>query len=200
MDKKLTLADHKVEPNSTIRLLVCLLEVPAGLDHVIFMLSWGFPITGEDFLDATVFLLEGANFVECIDNKNRTSEYGEINHTGDIIHHDSKTGCHKINLSIKSLSQKIDKLVFTLSSWNSPNISKFQTPSLRFFDQKKPTHQLCSDEMKEAADSQAIIMCCLTKRDGDWKVISLKEKSNGNAKNYTPLQEKIKSLIRRDHL
>ena len=200
MDKKLTLADHKVDPNSTIRLLVCSLEAPTELDNVSFMLSWGFPETSQDYLDVTVFLFEGANCIECIDSKNRTSKFGKIIHTGNIIHINSRTRCHRINLSIKSLSQKIDKLVFTLSSCNSLDISRFQNLSLRFFDQKNPTHQLCSDEMKEAVDSQAIIMCCLTKIYSGWKVISLKEKSNGNAKDYTPLQEKIKSLIRRDHL
>lgn len=192
----MTLADHSVQPNSTIRLLVRLYEVPDELDHVIFQLSWGFPSAGRDYLDATVFLYRGVKFVEVVDYQHCTSRFGSITHSGDILNLSRGIGHHKINVSIKSLQHDIDTLVFTLSSWRSPNISKFKNPSLRFFDENFPEQQLCSDEMEHAASSQAIIMCCLSKsKDSCWKVYSLKTLSSGNAKNYKPLQQKIASLI-----
>ena len=192
----MTLADHNVQPNSTIRLLVRLYEVPDELDHVIFQLSWGFPSTGKDYLDATVFLYRGTNFIEVVDYQHRTSGFGSIIHSGDKLDELRGIGRHKINVSIKSLQHDIDTLVFTLSSWESPNISKFKNPSLQFYDKNFPKQQLCSDEMGHAASSQAIIMCCLSKsKDNRWKVYSLKTLSSGNAKNYDPMQQKIASLI-----
>ncbi len=191
------LADYNVQPNSTIHLLVRLYEVSDELNDVIFDLSWGFPKTGVDFLDATVFLYMGdsVNPVDIVDYNNHVSKFGPaVTHSGDVIKKDEKTGYHQINVSIKSL-QQVDKLVFTLSSYDAPNISQFQKPSLRFFDKKFPQYKLCSDEMKNAANSQAIIMCCLSKRNGRWEVHSLKTNSCGNAKDYAPLKKTIASLI-----
>jgi stress response protein SCP2 len=194
--KNMTLADHSVQPHSTIRLLVRLYEVPDELDHVIFQLSWGYPSTGIDYLDATVFLYRGVKFADVVDWQHRKSRFGSITHSGDVPDSGGYSCHHKINVSIKSLQNDIDTLVFTLSSWRSPNISKFKNPSLRFFDENFPEQQLCSDEMEHAASSQAIIMCCLSKsKDSHWKVYSLKTLSSGNAKNYKPLQQKIASLI-----
>ena len=193
--RKMTLADHNVQPNGTIRLLVRLYEVPHQLDNVTFELFWGFPAAGKDYLDATVFFYSGLNFVEMVDYDHRISRFGSVKHSGDIIYLESRRGQHTIHVSIKSLQSYVDTLVFTLSSWNAPNISQFKTPSLRFFDKKFPEKKLCSDEMGHAANSQAIIMCCLTKRENGWEVHSLKTLSSGNAKNYEPLKATIVNVI-----
>jgi stress response protein SCP2 len=191
----MTLANHNVKPNSTIRLLVRLYEVPDQLDDVIFELFWGFPVTGRDYLDATVFLYSGVNFVEMVDYDHRKNSSGSVEHSGDILYLTSEKGQHTINVSLKSLQNRIDTLVFTLSSWNAPSLSHFKNLSLQFFDKKIPEKMLCSDEMGHAADSQAIIMCCLTKRKSVWEVLSLKTLSRGNAKNYEPLKATIANLI-----
>ena len=109
--------------------------------------------------------------------------------------HSKSLGHHTINVKLKSLPATTDKLFFTLSAYGSPNISKFKHPSLRFFDAKEPNKQLCSDQMQNAAYSQAIIMCSLSKINGSWKVFSLRTPSAGNAKDYGPLQQKIAGII-----
>ena len=190
-----------MQPNSTLYLLVLLYAIPEGFDHVIFDLFWGYPYSGCDYLDASVLLYSGTKFVEVVDFRRRASKScSAVKHSGDVMDHIKRLGHHTINVSIKSIPSHINKLVFTLSAWNSPNISKYPNPSLRFFDAKFPNKQLCSDEMSHAAYSQAIIMCCLTNRGGEWGVMSLKNLSPGNAKNYDPLRKSIESLIRKGYI
>lgn len=168
------------------------------MDQVVFDLSWGFPETGEDYLDATVFIYSGEKFVDFVNyRRQHSSLVPAVVHSGDEMNKVKKTGHHKINVSIKSLPLDIDTLVFTLSSWNSPNMDQFPSTSLRFFDNKSPDTQLCSDEMELATSShsQAIIMCSLAKRKGVWQVHSLKTLSNGNAKDYGPLKVRIANKL-----
>ena len=205
----LKLKDHNVQPNSRIYLLVLLYAIPDEFDDVIFDLFWGYPDSllltsanyGRDYLDASVLLYSGSKFVDVIDFSNKSSKLcSGVEHSGDRMDDTKRLGHHTIDVSIKSLPTHIDKLVFILSAWRSPNISKFRNPSLRFFDAKFPDVQLCSDEMSEVADSQAIIMCCLTNKENVWQVFSLKHLSAGNALNYEPLKRNIVSLIAKGYI
>jgi stress response protein SCP2 len=197
------LKDYHIPPNSTIYLQVLLYAIPEDFDNVIFDLFWGYPGGKKDYLDASVFLYNDTEFVEVLDYNNRASKScPAVEHSGDVMDNIQRLGHHTIKVSIKSIPpQKINKLVFTLSAWNSPNISKYPNPSLKFFEAKFPDRQLCSDEMSRAAHSQAVIMCCLTnKGGGGWHVFSLKHPSAGNAMNYDPLKKKIANLIKEGYI
>ena len=192
------LKEDDVQPNSTIYLLVLLYAVPDGLDNVIFDLFWGYPHSGCDYLDASLLLYSGSNFVEVVDFRHTAStSCSAVMHSGDVMNDAKRLGHHTIKVSIKSIPAAINKLVFTLSAWRSPNISKYRNPSLKVFDANFPDKQLCSDEMSHAAHSQAIIMCCLTNEGNGWQVVSLKNLSAGNAKNYEPLKNSIEDLIQK---
>ena len=170
-----------------------LYEISEALDHVIFDLFWGYPASGCDFLDASVLIYSGSSFQTLVDFSHRG--FSGVTHSGDVMDDTKRLGHHTINVKLKSLPSSVDKLFFTLSAYCSPNISKFKNPSLRFFDAKEPDKQLCSDRMDHAAYSQAIIMCSLCKINHRWKVFSLRTRSAGNAKNYSPLQQTIGGII-----
>ena len=191
--KLATLQDYGVQPFSTLHLIVVLYEISETLDHVIFDLFWGYPASGCDFLDASVLIYSGSSFQTVVDY--RRGCFSGITHSGDVMDAAKRLGHHTINVKLKSLPASVDKLFFTLSAWNSANISKYKNPSLRFFDAKEPNKQLCSDRMDNAAYSQAIIMCSLCKINHRWKVFSLRTLSAGNAKNYSPLQQTISGII-----
>ncbi|KAJ7381006.1 hypothetical protein OS493_004601 [Desmophyllum pertusum] len=193
-DSKLTtLQDYNVQPFSTLHLIVLLYAIPDTFDHVIFDLFWGYPSKGCDYLDASVLIYSGKSFQGLVDYSHRV--FTGVSHSGDVMDHARRLGHHTIDVKLKSLPSSVDKLFFTLSAWHSPNISKYKKPSLRFFDAKEPSKQLCSDQMQHAAYSRAIIMCSLSKIDGAWKVFSLRTPSAGNAKNYSPLQQNINGII-----
>lgn len=191
--KLATLQDYAVQPFSTLHLIVVLYEINQSLDHAIFDLFWGYPSTGCDFLDASVLIYSGACLQGIVDFNQHG--FSGVSHSGDIMDDAKCLGHHTINVNLRSLPANVDKLFFTLSAWESPNISKYKNPSLRFFDAKEPDKQLCSDQMQHAAYSQAIIMCSLCKINGAWKVFSLRTLSAGNAMDYTLLQQKISEII-----
>lgn len=192
--KLATLQDYGVQPFSTVHLIVVLYEISdQSLDHTIFDLFWGYPSSGCDYLDASVLIYSGAYFQGLVDYSHL--DFTGVSHSGDVMDDSKCLGHHTINVKLKSLPATVDKLFFTLSAWDSPNISKYKHPSLRFFDAKEPNKQLCSDQMQNAAHSQAIIMCSLSKINGAWKVFSLRTPSAGNAEDYSPLQQKIAGII-----
>ena len=172
-----------------------LYEVPQSFNEVIFDLYWGYPTAGRDYLDASVLLYSGTSFVEVVDFRHRLARTGGVKHSGDRMKDAKCRGHHKIKVELKSIAKHVNRLFFTLSAWVSPNISKYKKPSLRFFDAREPTKQLCSDQMSHAAYSQAIIMCSLCKINESWEVLSLRELSQGNAKNYDQLKNTIGSII-----
>ena len=191
--KLATLQDYAIQPFSTLHLIVVLYEINQSLDHAIFDLFWGYPSRGCDYLDASVLIYSGSALQGIVDYSSRG--FIGVSHSGDVMDHKKCVGHHTISVQLKSLPININKLFFTLSAWNSPNISKYRNPSLRFFDAKEPNKQLCSDQMGHAAYSQAVIMCSLSKIDGVWKVFSLRTLSAGNAKDYSPLQQTIGGII-----
>ena len=175
--------------------------IPDGFDHVIFDLFWGYPHQGRDYLDASVFLYNESTFIEVVDFRHTASKScSAVKHSGDVMDDANRLGHHTIDVWIKSIPAHINKIVFTLSAWRCPNISKYPNPSLRFFDAKFPDKQLCDDEMSHAAYSQAIIMCCLKKRGSEWQVFSLKSLSAGNAMNYDPLKASIVKLVQKGYI
>ena len=191
-------------PNSTLYLIILLYAVPEGLDHVIFDLYWGYPDTQtrrKYYLDASVFLYSGLEYLAVVDFRHRSySCQNAVTHSGYAEKDDDERTYHqKITVSIKSLPAEIDNLIFTLSAYNSSNISKYRKPSVKFFDKNFPDKQLCSDEMSRAAYSQAIIMCSLSRKNGVWHAVSLKSPAPGNAKNYEPLKTNIVSLIKKGY-
>ena len=194
--KVFRLKDYNVPPNSTISLLVLLYEVPEDFNHVVFDLIWRYPRDKIDALDASVFLYSGTEFIDLVNYKRKeTALCPAVKHSGDNINEINGTGYHRITVSMKSIPSHIDRLVFTLSAWNSKLISKFPQLRLKLFDERFPREELC-DEYVENTNSQAIIVCFLTNRGGIWRVVSVKSPSNGNAMDYEPLKNSIVKLIR----
>ena len=199
----MTLKDYGVQANSTLLLMKVLQKIPDDFDHVIFDFSYGFPSYGRDYLDASALLYSGSEFDQYVDFRTRPSRYSQvyraIEHSGYAGGLDPDRGSQVMNVYLKKMPSSIDKIFFTLSSWNSRSISSFDTPSLHFYDARYPETQLCSDRMSHAIHRQAIIMCCLYRERNEWRVISLGTGSSGNTKreNYCYLKYTISSIIQR---
>eukprot|EP00058_Branchiostoma_floridae_P013932 XP_002599420.1 hypothetical protein BRAFLDRAFT_106563 [Branchiostoma floridae] len=190
-----TMGDYGVQPHSTIHLIIMLYAIPEHFNHVIFDLFWGYPSHGCDYLDASCLLFSGSSFVAVIDYDDTSYHSGVIHHSGDVMDAVRRQGHHTINVKLKEIPKHVTHLFFTLSAWDSPNISKYPNPSLRFFEASNKSKQLCRDQMSHAAYSQAIVMCSVSRKTGVWKIDSLGTLSRGNAKNYEPLKDTIRKLI-----
>ena len=195
-----TLRDHGVKSFDSLQLIALLYELTSDLDNVIFDLFWGYPESGIDCLDASALIFSEDCLSLAVDYRHPNVK-SWIHHSGDIVDNKKLLGHQTINVCIGKIPTGVTKIFFTLSAWKSLNISKFKNPSLKFYDVKRPNQQLCSDTMYHAGDSQAIIMCALC-RVGEkfWKVYSLGELSDGNAKDYGPLRTTIMNKIVRPGL
>ena len=189
-----TLSTYSVMPGSTVHLMVLLCAVPTHLNKVVFDLYWGYPQRGKDYLDASALLFSGSSFIEVADYQLR-NKIRAIRHSGDVMDNRNRLGHHIINVELKSIPAHITKVFFTLSAWNAPTISHFKNPSLKFYEQSNPGKMLCTDQTNKAGHRQAIVMCSLSKRGGQWFVDSNGALSSGNAKDYSPLIATIQRLV-----
>ncbi|XP_063446841.1 uncharacterized protein LOC134726371 [Mytilus trossulus] len=204
------LSSFGVTSNSKICLVVCLYAIPEYFDHVVFDLYWGFPMKETssllsffglgnkeyqlDFLDASCLMFCGPDHYQTIDYRKKISEAG-VEHSGDRNDYANKTGHHTIDVHISKIPHDVTHLFFTLSAWNSPSISKYPNPSLKFFKASNRQNNLCKTSFSDAGNSQAVIMCSVSKSYGRWKIFESGQLSAGNAKDYNPLVATITELI-----
>lgn len=194
------LQDYTIKPFSTLHLIILLFAVPDSLDHVCLDLIWGYPDNVlRDFLDASVLIYSDEGCQNIVDYNSKSFE-NAVEHSGDVMDDDKRLGHHTINVKLKSLPSTIGKLFFILSAWNSPNISKYKNPRMRFFDPREPEVELCGYQMEHAGQSQAVILCSLSKINESWKVLSPCLLSAGNARDYTPLKQTISERIIKEKL
>src|SRR6218665_3977521 len=190
------LSDYEVKPFSTIHLMVLLYAVPDTLNHVIFDLSWNYPSHGRDFLDASclMFIKDEWYGYEDWRSKNKRSWAW---HSGDKMDDSRKIGRHRIEAKLKEIPKCVSHLVFTLSSFKAPTIAAFKQPSLKFYDAADDTMELCEASFKKAANSPALILCCLSRMENNnWRIDAGGLDSAGNAKVYYYLIETIQQLIK----
>ncbi|XP_045161189.2 uncharacterized protein LOC123526204 isoform X2 [Mercenaria mercenaria] len=193
--RRTKIRDAGVKPNSTLCLVIILYSVPENFDRVVFDLFWGYPSTGCDYLDASCLLFNGTKFKTCCDYTNRQLIQAII-HSGDVMDNKNKIGHHTIYVNLKQIPTDITHLFFTLSAWRSPNISRYPNPSLTFREASNPTSDLCKTTFHHANLSQAVIMCSVSRGPhGRWEIFESGKLSSGNAKNYKPIINTIKSLI-----
>ena len=201
-DEEMTLEDFNIPPNSTLQLIIKLCDVPDDLEEIVFDFCWGLPRKNQvDYLDVSVFVFSGKSYDGTIYWRNRSiSGCPGVIHSGPAdMDHTKRRGRHRVDISLKSVPQRIDKFVFTLSAWRSSSVSAYPFRRLRFYDVNSPDVELCSDDMNDVLHNESIIMCYLSKKDGPWSVTSLKCGAEGDTKSFrwgnSKLQEKIQDLI-----
>lgn len=191
----LTLSNNNIPPFATLYLVVLLYEIPEAFDHVVFDLFWGYPSHGRDYLDASCLVYQGTKFLNLADYKHR--KFSGLVHSGDVMDHSKRTGHHTIHVYLKQLPGDVTHLFFTLSAWMSPNIAKYPNPSLKFYEASNTEQDLCNTTFTHAGNSQAVVMCSVSKNShGRWEIYESGKLSAGNAMNYHPLQSTISNLIK----
>lgn len=191
----LTLSNNSIPPFATLYLVVRLYEIPDAFDYVVFDLFWGYPASGPDFLDASCLVYQGTTFLNLADYRHRT--LSGITHSGDVMDNSKRIGHHTIHIYLKQLPSNVTHLFFTLSAWNSPNIAKYPNPSLKFYEASNAEKDLCKTAFTHAGNSQAVVMCSVSKSShGTWEIYESGKLSAGNAMDYGPLLSTISSLIK----
>src|SRR5437016_90312 len=97
-----------------------------------------------------------------------------MRHSGDKMDNTTKTGHQTITAQLDQLPAEVTQLYFVLSSFKSPTIGHFQNPSFKLVDGTQPDKPLCAYQLEQAANSQAVIMCCVSRvGQGMWQVIQI---------------------------
>lgn len=216
--KQSTLKDLSIKPNSTVQLVKLLYAIPQNIKQVVFDMNWKYPTDTNflegtekrDYLDASCLLFNGGTCVRTIDfvqrndmmlallkkhKEIRQKEWG-VKHSGDCMDDKKRIGHHLIDVSIEDIPTEVTHLFFVLSAWNAPTISRYPNPSLTFYEKSKPEDNLCSTTFTHASEYSAIVMCSLSRTRNGWAVYENGQTSSGNAKNYDPIKETIKNLIK----
>lgn len=190
------LSDYAVPKGSTIHLMVLLYAIPDYMDNVIFDLSWGYPSSGRDFLDATCFSYSNSTHRGTVnyDNKVWPSTATSIEHSGDGMDDTNARGYHTIAVSLKKVPDYVTHLLFALSVWSNPSIALFRSPILRFYDAANKGKDLCNTSLSDASDSEAVVMCFVARKKSKkgWEIFESGQLSSGNSMNYDPLHETVK--------
>ncbi|KAF0525876.1 tellurium resistance protein terz-like [Gigaspora margarita] len=193
-----SIVSYGIKPGCHIQLVVILYSITkeVSIANIVFDLYWGYPIAGPDFLDGTCLIYAGTSLWRKYDYC--STKYDDINyisHSGDIVDNTERTGHHQITINLNQLPKEVTTLYFVLSAWNCPNISHFVSPSFKLYDINSPQEQLCKYSIQTAANSQSVIMCYVARSfEGSWEVIEAGILSDGNAKNYGPINRKILDL------
>ncbi len=170
------LGDYSLTTNAHIQLIILLYAIPEGssIKTLVFDLFWGYPIklirdyleiypaTGPDFLDGTCVIYSGASTVDMVDYSHKSAVSGLVTHSGDVMDESNRIGHHTIIVQLEQLPNHINQLFFILSAYNSPTIGYFPNPSVKLFDQAKPTIELCGYAITTTPKSQAAIMCSVS--------------------------------------
>ena len=177
--------------------MVLLYAVPDHLDKVVFDLSWGYPTTGRDFLDACADIFKGQEWIGFVDfdaKKLRIAPEAVV-HSGDMMDDYHRRGHHVIKVSLKKIPARVTHIFFTLCTWKSPTISRYPNPSMKFYEESNPSHMLCTEQISKAGNRQAIVMCSLMRSGSQWLVHSNGTPSDGNNFKYEPILLTVQKLI-----
>lgn len=188
------LEDYNVQPFATVHLMILLYAIPQNFNHVIFDLFWGYPSRGMDYLDASCLIFSGKSHIATVDYNHRRYNSDAVKHSGDVMDRVKRIGHHTIEVHLKDIPSNVTHLYFTLSAWNSPTIAHYPNPSLKFFEASNKQKDLCKTTFTHACNSQAVIMCSVSRSGGQWRIFESGKLSAGNAKDYSPLIKTIREL------
>ncbi|CAG8434047.1 10721_t:CDS:2 [Ambispora gerdemannii] len=185
------LSEYGIRNNSYIQLIVVLYSITKAeaLKSLIFDLNWGFPARGQDYLDGTCIVYGGDEPIKKYDYMSiYYPKFPHVKHSGDVMDTAQKRGSHQITAKLDELPEYVTHLYFILSAFQSNTIGEFNTPRFKLYEESLPDTQLCSYVLEEAANSQAVIMCCVTRvANGMWQVIEVGKPTIGNANDYDPI-------------
>ena len=120
-----------------------------------------------------------------------------MRHSGDVIDGGKREGKHTIDINLRSLSDEVGALYFTLSGWTT-SLREIVRPEVLCFDpDDKSGEPLCTYELegKPTGSSTAVLMCKVWReRPGAiWHVTAIGSLGEGRASNYEPIHASIRA-------
>ena len=119
-----------------------------------------------------------------------------LRHSGDVLQ--GHEGTHTIDVSLRTLSDRVGSIYFTLSAWTTA-LSRIVRPEVHCFDpDDKSSEPLARYELEGRSTGQqtAVVMARIWRETpkARWKVDAIGELCMGRASNYAPIHAKIQKL------
>ncbi|KAJ4456428.1 putative Serine/threonine-protein phosphatase 6 catalytic subunit [Paratrimastix pyriformis] len=195
-----TLGTAGVVPGATIQMILAMYAIKRGdsLNHVTFDLHWGYPPSGQDYLDASCLIFDAAGGnrdFKWADYSKRDECAGAVHHSGDKM--TSSSGCHTIEIDLRQLPPEAHFLFFTLSAYNCRDISQFHQPAVNLFETRNPGQPLTEYCIRHAGRSEAVVMCGLCRAGDGWVVQAIGTQCAGTVRDYSDMIRVCQETLRR---
>lgn len=165
------------------------------LQEALLSLDWGFPQTGNDFLDGSCLIYSEHRLLDVVDYRGArnwsagTGPAASVLHSGDVM--SPGGGSHVIRVRLAQLPDHVTDCFFTLSAYNCRDLSLFRQPSMRLFDADCPSHLLTTYEVADAGHASAVVVCALTRSREAWTVRGFSRTCDATVRDYAPLEAAI---------
>lgn len=91
-----------------------------------------------------------------------------------------------------SLLRQSQIAFFVLSAYHCRNLSKFRSPTVRFFDAELTDHVLAEYSVAEAGVASAAVVCSLARGETDaWAIITYGQSCDGTVRDYSAIEAAI---------
>ena len=130
-------------------------------------------------LDASAITFDKAGkVIETIYFRNLKSKDSTIKHSGDNLTGDGDGDDEVIHVNLKKLPEKVQSVVFTVSSFRGQTFDKIKNASCRIVENKTNT-EIAKYDLSCSGKHTAMIMAKVYRHDGKWKMQALGEKVDG---------------------
>lgn len=130
-------------------------------------------------LDASVLLLDAnKSLVDQVWFRNLKSRCGSISHSGD-----NRTGAgdgddETIKVNLAALPANVQYLVFTVNSYTGQSFNDVENAYCNLYDESGV--KVAKFNLSEKGRHTGLIMACIYRKDGAWKVNALGIQTSGN--------------------
>jgi tellurium resistance protein TerZ len=143
-------------------------------------------------LDASCVMLDEArNEIDAVWFKKLQSSDGSITHTGDNLTGEGEGDDESIIVELDQLSDRVQTLVFTVTSYSSQGFSEVANASCRLVDERGGS-EVARFDLSATGPHTAMIMATVYRQGGGWKMAAIGD--TGRGKTYKDMGEMIRNV------
>ncbi|CAG8576940.1 2234_t:CDS:2 [Paraglomus occultum] len=194
-----SLIEYGISANSHIQLIIIFSKnaEKETINELIFDLDYGLLDDDQTFdcPELTCFLYTGNKLWRTYDMQSTFYPHTPNTiHLGDVVDRANRRGKQQITSRLGELPENVTHLYFIISARNSPSIGCYKNLTFSLIDRKYPDKSLCIYNLTKVVHSKAVILCGVARAGNTWRVYIIGAESAGNAKDYKPIEQKIRAI------
>ena len=143
-------------------------------------------------LDASCVVLDEArNELDAVWFKKLRTSDGSITHTGDNLTGEGEGDDESIIVELDQLSDRVQTLVFTVTSYSAQGFSEVANASCRLVDERSGS-EVARFDLSATGPHTAMIMATVYRQGGGWKMAAIGD--TGKGKTYKDMTAMIRNV------